>query len=220
MDTEFLKDIQKHQHLFMEDQNAQDVHYIACPKCESTEVENDRCGSCGFDLSFNPLGEPLGEKSFYTFREKYWQTLSELEMENPKIFQGDVKFKKFMIKVRRRYNNLLDYFYSDESKGDKLRPLYLQELTDIVVEMMNSGVSEKEIWRSYTEKGIDESTLYERMKEAISNTRIEAQNNPVENFFNYKMMGFLKVSNLLYVLMFVVIFLGVTLALTSYLRAI
>lgn len=219
MDKEFLNDIQKNQHLFMEDNIAQDVQLITCPKCESENIIEDRCQECDFDLSFNPLGEPLGEKSFYTFRERYWLTLSPLEMENPAIFQGDVKFKKFMIKVRRRYNNLLDYFYSEESKNDVLRPLYLQELVDIVIEMMNSGVSEQEIWQPYTQKGIEEISLYERIKEAISETR-ELNKSQVESFLDYKMMGFFKVSYLLYGMLGVIFVMGTTLALTSYLRAI
>lgn len=221
MDTEFLKDIQKHQHLFRQEGQAKDLAIITCPKCNSEDIFENRCQMCDFDLSFNPLGEPLGEKSFYTFREKYWLSLSSLEMENPNIFKGDVKFKKFMIRVRRRYNNLLDYFYSDYSKTDELRPLYLQELVDIVIEMMNSGVSEQEIWSSYTQKGIEEISLYDRIKAAIVETRREKKlDNKVEDFLNYRMMGSLKVSYLIYGIFFLTVVLGGTLALTSYLRAI
>ncbi|RZF21791.1 MULTISPECIES: hypothetical protein [Halobacteriovorax] len=220
MDTEFLNDVQKHQHLFKDEVLAQEVHLITCPKCNSDNIKNDRCQMCDYDLSFNPLGSPLGEKSFYTFREKYWQTLSPLEMENPQIFKGDVKFKKFLVKVRRRYNNLLDYFYSEASKSDELRPLYLQELADIVIEMMNSGVSEQEIWHPYAQRGIEEFSLYERIKAAIGESKDQSTKEQYENFFNYKMMGVFKVSYVLYGMLVAVFLISMTLALTSYFRAI
>lgn len=220
MDTEFLNDVQKHQHLFKDEVLAQDVHLISCPKCGHSDIKEDRCQVCEYDLSFNPLGEPLGEKSFYTFREKYWQTLTPLEMENPQIFRGDVKFKKFLVKVRRRYNNLLDYFYSEGSKVDKMRPLYLQELADIVIEMMNSGVSEQEIWQPYAEKGFEEYSLYEKIKSAIGESRDLNTKEQYENFFNYKMMGVFRVSYVIYGMLVAIFLIGVTLALTSYFRAI
>lgn len=218
MDLDFLNDVKQNSHHFEKDLSVNEA--IQCPKCDNYIIEDNNCQACGYNLSFNLLGDPLGEKSFYTIRESYWDSLSVLERENYKFFKDEVKFKHYLNKVKLRYNDLIDFFYSEQSLHDENRALYLHELRDLIVELMNHEIDEKEIWTPLNEKqdGINSGTisLYEQIKSVVTEEKTLRREKRKKTLLNYKLAGKMSISTIFAALLLMILGISISLAYISY----
>jgi len=222
MDLDFLQDVKEHAHHFENIKSISDVEQ--CPKCQNYLIEEGNCLSCGYNLKFNLLGEPLGDKSFYTIRENYWESLSLLERENFKLFKDEVKFRHYINKVKLRYNDLLDFFYSEGSIQDEHRALYLHELRDLVLELMEHEVDENEIWSPLNEKQdmVSSGTisLYDQIKSVVSQSKRDKRAARKQGLFSTTGNRRISVPNIVVGLMFLLLAVGLSFAYLSYKNAI
>lgn len=218
MDTDFLNDVKKYAPLNQPRVDLEEVQH--CPKCNSFYIENEVCQTCHFNLGYDLLGEPLGERSFYTLRENYWASLTTLERENIRFFKDEGKHKRYLNKVKLRYNDLLDFFYTDNSVHDENRALFLHELRDVVLNLMEEGISEDEIWRPLNEKdmnlSIHHQSLFERIKEVVNEQKAINKVQRRQGLLQYRFAGRFTLSTILIVSMFVVLFISLSLAYLSY----
>lgn len=222
MDLDFLNDIKEHSQHF--DKKIDIASAVSCPKCNSFLIEEGTCTSCGLNLNYNPLGEPVGERSFYTIREGYWDSMNAFEREHLRFFKDESKFKHYINKIKLRYNDLLDYFYSEKSLQDQYRSLYLHELRDIVIELISCEVDEDEIWSPLNEKQNDINSgalsLYDQIKSAVTEHKREKRKLRKKNLLNYRLGGKISVATLFSSLMFMGILLSISLAYISYTKVI
>ena len=222
MDLDFLNDVKNSNHSYSNKIVLEDLQ--TCPKCNSLMIEDNICQSCDYNLDYNPLGDTLGEKSFFTLKENYLDSLSRFERENLHLFKNESKFQSYLNKVKFRYNDLLDFFYAEESIQHPERSVYLYELSQVVLEMMNSGVNESEIWTPMQVRDdLGEShtmSLYDQIRGIVSQFQKDEVKKSSSSFMNYEIAGVMKVSTLFLLLSFIVLALSFTLALLSYRRVI
>ncbi|EQC47502.1 hypothetical protein [Bacteriovorax sp. Seq25_V] len=198
MDIEFLNDVKNNSHLFHQGEGE------VCPKCDSFAYDSGVCDTCHYDGNKSVLGEPLGEKSFYTMKENFFLSLSRLEREHPKLFLEDNRFKQYINKIKLRYNDLLDYFYSDKSIADNNRALYLQELRDTILELMDFGVEESELWHPLNRRNVENHSLFSRIKDVITEYNLEKAS--VKKLsLSYKFGGIISIGTILLTLMMVTV---------------
>ncbi len=209
MDMEFFNDIKNHSHLFTKSEGE------VCPKCDSFAFENDICETCHFDGNISVLGEPLGEKSFYSMKENFFLSLSRLEREHPKMFLEDSRFKQYLNRTKLRYNDLLDFFYSVESHSSENRALYLQELRDTIVELMSFGVEEREIWNPLNRRNVDNQSLFNRIKEVITEYNLEKASIKKLSL-SYKFGGIISIGTILLSLMMVTVLMCLSYSFLTY----
>jgi hypothetical protein len=172
-----------------------------CPQCESVFLDNNECESCGYQLGFDFLGDPLGEKSFYTIRESYWENLGPISKLHEDFEALDLKkFKRYQRKLLFRYNVLLDYLYDKSEFRLNDRNLYLQEFTDLIIELVRYGVSESELWQKQdTDTGDNHlHAMYEKIQEAIlqGNKEKEQSSSFVLSVLNYKFFGSIRLGSI------------------------
>lgn len=209
MDLDFLNDVKKNSHLFKED-----VYFEACPKCQGFSFSNQLCQNCGYSSKVSLIGEALGEKSFYTLKENFYKSLTDFEKNHQNLFREDIKFKHFMNKVKLRYNDLLDFLYSEEAHQSRERSIYLHELRDIVIEMMDAQVDEREIWQPLEE--FDQSHgLFTRIREVMAEKKSLRKQTSFFSF-DYKFAGVLSMSLLMFIIMVMALFVSLSLAFISY----
>lgn len=121
-----------------------------CPKCSSVFVDHQVCESCGLQLAHNPLGEPLGEKSYYGLVEQYWQSVSPMGvrlsiMESPR----SARTQKYRRALVHRYQQLIVYFLNAPADYTQTqhKQLFLVELGDLVKEMVRLRVPAAVFWQ-------------------------------------------------------------------------
>lgn len=176
-----------------------------CPKCSSVFLTDRECEGCGYQFDYNPLGEPLGDKSFYSIRESYWSQLSSLERANRSLeSKKGEKAKRYISKIILRYNNLLDFFYDSSNQNDANYRLYFYELKDIILELISYDVPEKEIWSCVTKAEAEgsefELSFYQRISEAISEGKRDRNktNVSLQSLLSYRLGGAFKVVNVFF----------------------
>jgi hypothetical protein len=218
LDDEFFNDIRDNRHRFDQNINVEDIQ--KCPKCSSFLIEDGICLGCNYNLNVSVLGEPLGDRSFFTIRESYWESLSSFERENIRFFKEDSKYRHYINKVKLRYNDLIDFFYSELSVQHENRELYLYELSQVVIELMKNGVNENDIWNPIhmrDDEGKEYTfSLYEKIKNAIEEYHQQKLMEKHGSILNYKFAGKLRVSTLLAGLMYVTLLLSVSMAYLAY----
>lgn len=122
-----------------------------CERCGSVFITDKECESCGFQFWINRLGEPLGERSFYSIRAEHQQSFGKLAESFPKLFAFyescyPTLKRQYSAKLKFRAYLIIDYFYSSNDLALERRSLFLQELVDISSELMNYGVSLDDVW--------------------------------------------------------------------------
>lgn len=112
-----------------------------CPKCSSVFLTDSECEACGFQLNFNFVGEPFGHLSFYTAREKFHSTGTLRKLAY--YFYGNKyrRYKKYELTLKRRFSNLLTYFFEHIDPGEERRKFFFFELSQLVEEMKELGLS-------------------------------------------------------------------------------
>lgn len=209
MDIEFLNDVKNHSHL-----HTKDIYFEKCPKCSSFSFLNNECQNCNYDANVSLIGVVLGERSFYTLKENLYNSLSDFEKKHPHLFREDSKYKHFLNKVKLRYNDLLDYLYAKENQKSKDRPIFLQELRDIIIELYDAKVDENDIWHPL--RDIDrQSSLFNRIREVVLEVK-SAQRKSHSFSLDYKFAGILSLSALMFGLMTISIFMCLSLAFFTY----
>ena len=183
MDLDFLDDVKNASINPQEGDLGPSVQKEICPKCNNLSLVNDGCIFCHYEAPEHLLGEPLGKRSFYSLREEYLESLSVFEKTNISILLDQGKFKSLLNKAKYRYNDLLDFFYSEDSLADPYRAVFLQELRDLIVFFIDSNVEEEEIWHPIGHKSESHnmSSLFDTIKETIQMSRVRSSN----SFFDY-----------------------------------
>ncbi|OUR98582.1 hypothetical protein A9Q84_03985 [Halobacteriovorax marinus] len=172
-----------------------------CPQCESIFLDNNECESCGYQIGFDFLGDPLGEKSFYSIRESYWENLGPISKLHEDFESLDPKkFNRYKRKLLFRYNVLLDYLYDQTEFRLNDRNLYLQEFTDLIIELVRYGVSESELWQKIDSDSEDNHLhlMYQKIQAAIvlGNKEKEEASSFVLSLLNYKVFGFMRLGSI------------------------
>lgn len=116
---------------------------LKCPKCGSVFIEDNICESCQYNLDFNPLGEPLGYKSYFELVKDYRDSKGPLLQAFPKlekIIETPEKKeleRKLLFRVDTLVRYLPEVFNEDDYK------LYALELSEIFKELSKLGVPEE-----------------------------------------------------------------------------
>ncbi len=114
-----------------------------CPKCASVFISDNECEGCGYRLTYSPVGEAFGEKSFYHFKEQYWGGQSRLVQYWPELEKkSSKKAKKYLRDIEHRYEVLLTFLLG-ESEED--RGFYWLEFQELCLELMEYGVSPEKL---------------------------------------------------------------------------
>lgn len=166
-----------------------------CQQCNSVFIDNGVCESCGYKLNFDFLGDPLGEKSFYSIRENYWESLGPITKLHEDLEHLDSpNFNRYKRKLLMRYNVLLDYFYNREEYRSEDRNLYLQEFTDLIIELVKYDVNEEELWKN-VEDGTELQALYQKIHDSIKYGREVKEKSPslILSLLDYKVFGLVRI---------------------------
>ncbi|MBL6990979.1 MAG: hypothetical protein ISR65_14435 [Bacteriovoracaceae bacterium] len=114
-----------------------------CNKCNSIFVGESKCEVCGIQLEFDKLGDPLGERSFFTKKSEYWNSQSKIIWRYPylerKRSKATQRYKRSMF---NRYEVLVEYFANPHNlSGDRYNKnahvLYFYELKSLIKEMIS-----------------------------------------------------------------------------------
>ena len=219
IDLEFLNDVKSNSSNSSNFEIRKELlEEVRCPKCNSRDIEISICRKCYYNLDFDLLGIPLGEKSFYTIREDYRISLSSFEWEKIKYFRDEIKHKSYLNRIKFRYNNLITYFYRESSLIDENRSLYLHELSDLIIELINQGIEESEIWEPLkgmsSTSSLAKKSLFERIKKVLeeSNTNRREEKSKVTDFFDYKFAGHFSITSIFYFLAVIGLFISLSVA--------
>ncbi len=108
--------------------------YLSCPHCGSFFLSDTHCESCQKRRDYNPLGELLGPKSFYSLKEEYLEDLnffeSNFEFVEKKLFK--TKKNRFIRKMILRHNDLIEYFSKKKEDFSLEDTIYRFELQSII----------------------------------------------------------------------------------------
>ncbi|MBL6991467.1 MAG: hypothetical protein ISR65_16910 [Bacteriovoracaceae bacterium] len=113
-----------------------------CLKCKSLIINKSRCEVCGIQFEFDKLGDPLGERSFFTKKNDYWDNQSKIIRNYPILeWKQSTKVKKYKRSMFNRLEILVEYFINPYNlTGDRYnenaRTLYFYELNSIIKEMI------------------------------------------------------------------------------------
>jgi len=166
-----------------------------CQKCNSVFLDNGECESCGLQVDFDFLGDPLGEKSFYSIRENYWESLGPITKLHEDLEHFDSpNFNRYKRKLLMRYNVLLDYFYNRANFRVEDRNLYLQEFTDLIMELIKYGVNEDELWKNVDENS-ELQSLYLKINDSIKYAKEVKEKSPslILSILDFRVFGLVRV---------------------------
>lgn len=192
-----------------------------CPKCASVFVDENNCESCGYQLNFDALGAPLGEKSYYGLADQYWRDvspmgvrLSVLEAKSSGITK---KYKRSLV---HRYQLLLQYFLSTSADYAKTQQnqIYLVELNDLIKEMVRLEVPSVVFWQGLgqSEDGLS-SYFYQKVMISYDRAKAELDSEKKQHWSTRKYFGFIDLAMMARIGMFVLILTSLGYAFMNYL---
>lgn len=178
-----------------------------CPKCSSVFIGKESCDSCNYQFSYSTLGAPLDEKSFYTLRENYWETLGYFTRTYSFLEKKGESFLTYKRAAIHRFEVLIDFFLNGEKEEGEVYSLYFKELKDIVYELVSLGVSEKLIWKKFDaledNNKSSQISIYQQVSLIIEEARssLDFSSRPrIQRLFDYKIAGGLRVGVLMLLL--------------------
>lgn len=131
------------------------VEKKTCPKCQSVFVTDKECEACGFQLAYNPVGEPFGERSFFNLKEVFLHEFKgKYLLVRYGFLKDDSSFKKYKRSVLKRFEVLCDYFFNQNDGDRENRKLFLFEAQEIIKELRMFNVPKSYLWMTL-EKGED-----------------------------------------------------------------
>jgi len=165
-------------------------NFKRCPNCQSFYLTDTECESCGFQLDFDRMGKPFDERSFYNYKDDYWECqpfyvklMNSLENKNSELCGI----------YRKQLNHRFDDFMKFVAKwyvGDEHTPHYLFELSDLIKEMVIYNVPTRYISESLQKKKLDHL-----FNELLMDLDIEKLDKKVtlKKVLNYRLFGVLTV---------------------------
>lgn len=118
-----------------------------CPKCGSYFITKKECESCGFQFWIDLLGEPFGEKSFFSLKDDfehqyswYYRFFFLNSVRNSKVVK---RYKRSLLK---RFEVLCGYFFDEFDQNKERRKLFLFEAKEIMNEIFLWGGSLSQLW--------------------------------------------------------------------------
>lgn len=167
----------------------------SCPKCKSVFVTDSECEGCGFQLSYSPIGEAFGEKSFYSLKDDYWIQRSRFIKSWPKFerkhSEDALKYKRDLL---HRFDLLLNFLLG-ESNDD--RGLYWIEFKDLSVELCEYSLSPTLLSQKLNDHSFHGyAPLIHEYFEGLKEEEL-AEPTLWESFTNYKVLGVLRIKFLI-----------------------
>ncbi len=157
-----------------------EIRIQRCPKCHSIYLEDKLCESCGFQLDFDPLGGPLGERSFFFLQDEYYQSIPSLSQFFSFIPYNDRKRRKFKRNLIHRLK-LIDDFMAEGPKPHDIE-LYQIEAAFVLMELKASfGVSDQELKEKYLVSSSHLSFFREKMHDLQMQKITTSKTNPIPN---------------------------------------
>ncbi len=138
-----------------------------CPKCASFFLSDTSCESCGYQLAYDGLGAPMGERSYYALMENYHNEWPLLYRLFPKMGQGNLKLSlkkpkrypketRLLFRLAQRFSKISEYFLTSDARDLAERKLYLIEWRSLCLDLIDFY---GEAWvSSKLDELIDEST--------------------------------------------------------------
>lgn len=190
-----------------------------CPKCSSVFVTSTHCESCGLQLSFDPYGEPLDEKSFYSMRDSYLQAQKILGLHSTELWNKlyPEKRRQYKRNLIHRYRLLVDYF-TLETPTDRRRKIFLIELQDMIIELVKLNVDRELLWEPLDIlQSREDQNLLQMINQAIMQGQMEVESSASETFLTKKWFGVLSTTVAIRVALFCVAMIALGIAYFKYL---
>ncbi|MEI8346343.1 MAG: hypothetical protein WCG27_02670 [Pseudomonadota bacterium] len=134
----------------LENNHSLNKEIVRCPRCQSVFVDSDsgECDSCGFQLRYAEIGAPLGERSFYTIKDRYWTGLPLIVQNFPilewKKSHASIQYQKRLL---YRLDQLIEFFLHDQQKDLNAWGLFYLELKDLIVELIYYRTDRDLLWQ-------------------------------------------------------------------------
>ena len=194
-------------------------HIKRCPQCKSLFITDLQCDSCGLQLTTDLLGDPFGEKSFYSIKESYWAEKSGMIRAWHGLERKDSKCtKRYVRRLGHRYEILLDFFLykgqsnprkrSYEESDQQIRNWFLVEIQDLIRELIQYHVSSEMLWDKLS--NMEDHPLYAKIAAWILHGEKNRESlNWLENFYSYRLYNLVSLGFLLSTLLtFMTIIMG------------
>ncbi len=117
-----------------------------CPFCQSVFLNQNWCESCGRNLSFDLIGKPYSEKSFFTLKEDYIKTFYlfyRLYPDFENIYSEESR--SYQKKLFKRFKNLIDGFEEPKAMTLEDRPHFYFEAKNVIKELVYYHFPKEEI---------------------------------------------------------------------------
>lgn len=177
-----------------------------CPKCASFFLSDTACESCGYQLGYDGLGAPLGDRSYYSLMENYHQAWPLAYRLFPRLGARNLKRslrrpKRYSVETRllfrlaQRFSKVSDFFLTSEGGDLAERKLYLIEWRSLCLELLDLY---GEAWvSSKLDELIDDSTKATKVNllmgfysRALEEHRLRPKDNP-RSFFGPKALNYM-----------------------------
>lgn len=125
----------------------------SCPKCGSIFITSSFCESCGLQFSFDRLGEPFGERSFFCIKEDFEDKFKlRYFLFKLGLSKRDEHIERYKTKLLRRFEVLSCYFFLASDSNREKRRLFVYEAKEIISELGALKMSLSALWKTI-EKG-------------------------------------------------------------------
>ena len=111
-----------------------------CPRCQSVYLTDKECEACGFQLNFNFIGKPFGHMCFYDIQENFYRMGSLRKLVYFIVDKKYSRYLKYELAIKRRLDNLLQYFFDHIDPVEANRKYFYLELTHLVAEFEKLGL--------------------------------------------------------------------------------
>ncbi|OFZ23614.1 MAG: hypothetical protein A2202_04620 [Bdellovibrionales bacterium RIFOXYA1_FULL_36_14] len=192
-----------------------------CPRCQSVYLTDKECEACGFQLNFNFIGKPFGHMCFYDIQENFYRMGSLRKLVYFIVDKKYSRYLKYELAIKRRLDNLLQYFFDHIDPVEANRKYFYLELTHLVAEFEKLGLkkylSQKikdKVMSSDKETIADNSVYVSKITSWIEHR--ENQQGKLKQIMTLKIWGTIRVGYFMLIMLLNLIVISVGLKMFSY----
>jgi len=175
------------------------INYKLCPSCKSYFLTDDECQSCGFQLKFDRIGKPFGERSFYYYKHNYIKSWPlPVKLFNFLENMTSEKAVSYSRQLQFRFDDFMKYvdlWYVRSADTVK----YLVEIGDLIKEMVFYGIPIKDISAQLEKRELE--YLFHEVLASLESQQQEKKWQ-LKKILNGRVFYFLRLRFLLFLLIF------------------